>query len=73
MTKHNIELTHAEALVLFEWITRNDNAETFSFADEAEQRVIWKIEALLEKILVEPLSPEYEHLLAAARQDVRNG
>ncbi|MFN3202341.1 MAG: hypothetical protein ACE366_28340 [Bradymonadia bacterium] len=72
MSKVTIELTGDEALVLFEWITRFTKRENEGFEDQAEERVLWQIEAVLEKALVEPFKPDYDRLLAAARARVRD-
>jgi hypothetical protein len=66
-----LDLTKAEALVLFELLTRVDNAEALSYEDPAEQEVLWNIEGQLERKLVEPLDPNYPQLLADARKLVR--
>lgn len=60
-----------EALVLFEWLARFNAAEN-EFADQAEQRVLWDLEAMLESALLAPLSPDYSTLLDAARERVRD-
>ena len=49
-----VELTRAEALVLFDWIARTEAAEALHCEDPSEQQVLWCIEAQLEKVLVEP-------------------
>lgn len=67
--KITVELTHAEALVLFEWLAKHDGV--LPIDDPAEQDVLWRIEARLEKTLVEPLSPDYEAAVVAARKQVR--
>lgn len=67
-----IELTNKEALVLFEFLRRLDDEGNYSFADQAEERVLWTIEGILEKQLVEILSPEYNRLLKEAREQVRD-
>lgn len=67
----NISLTSDEALVLFEWLTRFDKADD-EFADQAEQRVLWDLEAQLESSLVAPLRPDYDAVLAAARDRIRD-
>ena len=72
MKKLSLELTQAEALVLFEWLTRNDKADRLGVDDDSEQRVLWSVEAQLEKQLVETLAPNYSELLAAARSQVRD-
>ncbi|WP_437608245.1 hypothetical protein WMF20_46810 [Sorangium sp. So ce834] len=69
----HIQLTEAEAIVLFEWLTRNENAEALRYDDPAEQKVLWKLEAVLERTLVQPLAPNYSELLVKARKEVANG
>jgi hypothetical protein len=66
--KLTLELTHSEALVLFEWLAKHDGA--LPIDHPAEQDVIWKIEAHLERALVEPFSPDYHAALAEARRRV---
>jgi hypothetical protein len=67
----NILLTSDDALVLFEWLARFNKAEG-EFADQAEQRVLWDLEAQLESSLVAPLRPDYNAILAAARDRIRD-
>jgi predicted DNA-binding transcriptional regulator YafY len=67
-----IELTSDEALVLYDWLTRfNQRADT-DLADQAEERVLFDLEAMLEKALVAPLQSDYADLLAQARSNVRD-
>ncbi len=68
----SIELSRNEALVLFEWLSRFSETGDLAFVHQAEQRVLWDIEAVLESQLVEPLAPDYESLLATAREAVRD-
>ena len=70
--KVTLELSKNEALVFFDWITRFNEADDHSFADQAEQRVLWDLEAILEKNLAEPLADNYGDLLAEARNRVRD-
>ena len=70
--KVRLELSREEALVFFEWLTRYNKAEGTSFEDQAEQRVLWDIEGMLESTLVEPFDPRYSELLAQARAKVRD-
>jgi hypothetical protein len=67
----NLPVTQDEALVLFEWLG-NFNKREDEFEDHAEQRVLWALEAMLESQLVEPFSPDYRDLVAAARERVRD-
>jgi len=70
--KIKIEFTSDAALVLYDWLTRfNQRAET-DFADQAAERVLFDLEAILEKALVAPLQSEYAALLAQARPHVRD-
>lgn len=71
MKKISIEMSQAEALVLFEWLARNDKVQRLQIEDEAEERVLWLLEAQLERQLVEPLAGNYSELLASARTLVR--
>ena len=67
-----IELTSDEALVLYDWLTRfNQRADT-DCADQAEERVLFDLEAMLEKVLVGPLQSDYADLLVQARSHVRD-
>ena len=65
-----LKLSKAEALVLFEWLARTDSAQALPFEDPSEQQVLWRIECQLEKVLVEPLRPDYAELVAEARREV---
>lgn len=51
-----------------EWLTREDGKGGLPTEHQAEQNVLWEIEAQLERTLVEPLQPEYAELVAAARE-----
>jgi hypothetical protein len=66
-----IRLTRAEALVLFEWLAREDSdGKKIPVEHVAEERELWRIEGQLENTLAEPLSPQYKELLDAARKEV---
>ena len=73
-----LEFTHAEALVLYEFLARENGRKRrrwdrgYRIADQAEQRVLWNVEAMFESILVDPLAPDYDVRLAAARDAVRD-
>lgn len=63
-----IELTGDEALVLFEWLATLE--ETNPVEGEAEKRVLWGIEADLERALVQVLDPNYRELVEQARRRI---
>lgn len=68
-----LDLSKDEALVLFDLLSRWDSSQQMNIADEAEQRVLWNLHAGLERQLAEPFATEYEALIAAARQRIREG
>jgi hypothetical protein len=67
-----IQLSPDEALVLFDWLSRFNESGDGTFRDQAEQRVLWDMHGALESNLVAPLDPQYERLLAQARDRVRD-
>jgi hypothetical protein len=69
----NIELTKEEAIVLFEFLGRfNENDNLDRFEDQAEQKVLWDIECVLEKELSEPFRADYKVIVSKAREKVRD-
>ena len=44
-----VRLSREEAIVLFEWLVKQDGL--LSFQDPAEQSVLWRIEGILESLL----------------------
>ena len=71
MTVH-IEFSDDEALVLFEWLSRQDDPKRLEFQHQAEQRVLWDLLAHLGNAFDAPLSPDYQERLANARAEVRD-
>ncbi len=74
--KEGIEINCSkdEALVLFDFLSRFNQATNASFfEDQAEQRVLGNIETQLEKILVEPFEPDYINIIKQARNRIRDG
>lgn len=67
-----VDLTRKDALVLFEYLRRCDDAESYSFADQVEQRVLWNLECVLEKSLHEIFDPNYGNLLTSAWDEIRD-
>jgi hypothetical protein len=70
--KVTLELSGEQALVFFEWLSRFNATEGRRFEDQAEERVLWDIEAMLESTLVAPFDAHYAELLAKARSVVRD-
>ena len=65
-----LTLTFAEALVLGDFLHRFSEKEILSIEDQAEERVLWDLECLLEKQLY--LDEPYADALAKARAAVRD-
>ena len=68
----SLELTRMEALVFFAFLRRYSERGRLAIDDQAEQRVLWDLCAMLESALHEPLSAKYVELLARARAAVRD-
>ena len=68
----NLELTEDEALVLFGFLARFDSNEKLTIVDQAEERVLWNLHCLLQKHLVEIIDPNYQALIEAARNRLRD-
>ncbi|MFN7140772.1 MAG: hypothetical protein ACK4UN_15655 [Limisphaerales bacterium] len=66
-----IPLSRAQALVLFEFLSRFSNDEKLEIQDQAEKRVLWNVYCDLERVLIEPFRSDYELLLREARDAVR--
>lgn len=65
-----IELTQEEAVVLFDLLYRISQIDEY-YEDIAEQYVLWTIEAQLNKVLVEPIMPNYQEIIQKSRDIVR--
>lgn len=73
LQKINLTITKDEALVLFEFLSRFNQAEHSDiFDDQAEQKTLWILEGQLEKQLVEPFRPDYKDLINEARKNLRD-
>ena len=70
--KIHIDLTNDEALVLFEFLSRYSKNEQLKIEHQAEQRVLWNLEAILEKALVEPFKKDCAQLVLEARERVKD-
>jgi len=66
----SLEVSPAEALVLFEFTARRVYDGKRSEEHPAEYAVLSSLLAQLERTLVEPLRADYDELLAAARVEV---
>lgn len=71
-TNVRLELTGDEALVLSEFLQRFSNTDSLKLEHQSEQRALWNLCCLLERSLVEPFMPNYDKLLEAARERLRD-
>jgi hypothetical protein len=65
-----IELSAEEALVLLEWIGREDDAQRLTTEHDAERTVLCLVEAQLERALHAPFRADYDRRVAVARECV---
>ena len=66
-----LELTDQQALVLYEWLRRFDEANAYPVEDHAEELVFWSLHGQLESALREPFLPDYRKRVEAARAYVK--
>ncbi len=66
VTPTPIELSRDEALVLFDWLGRHEDAHSIP-GDPAEQTALNSLLAALERTLVEPFQADYTEIVQAAR------
>jgi hypothetical protein len=73
----SVSLTKAEALVLFEWLHRNEDrndsftTDHYYIFDSSDRVALWSLSGALERTLVEPFLSNYTELVEAARADLR--
>jgi hypothetical protein len=68
-----VTLSSDESLVLFEWLSNFNQKETNSeIKDEAEQRVLFDLEAVLESTIIETFKGNYLDTIKDARARLRD-
>ncbi len=67
-----IELTGDEGLVLLDLLTRINATSPLTLEDQAEQRVLWDLESMLERQVTDVFSGNYRERVQAAREAVRD-
>jgi hypothetical protein len=69
----SLNLSDDEALVLLEWLSKfNEEEHTLLFQDQAEQRVLFDLEAELEKVVSTTFEEDYRDILSKARKRIRD-
>ncbi|WP_020405795.1 hypothetical protein [Hahella ganghwensis] len=72
MDEVSIKLTKDEALVLFELLSRFSDEDKLSIEDQAEQRALWNLTCIFEKVLAEPFSENWSDIISEARERLRD-
>lgn len=68
-----LNLSNDEALVLLEWLSKfNEEEHPLLFQDQAEQRVLFDLEAELEKVVSGTFEEDYRDILSKARSRIRD-
>jgi len=67
-----LELSQPQALVLLDLVARLNQVDGLPIEDQAEQRVLWDLEATLEAQVKSVLAEDYRERLSRARQQVRD-
>lgn len=65
-------LSSDEALVLFEFLSRFSDTDELTIVDQAEQRALWNLCGVFEKVLPEPFKQNYGELISEARERLRD-
>jgi hypothetical protein len=65
-----IELTKNESLILFEWLSKQSDADHPIEIDPVEQFALDRLLAKFESQLVEILDPNYKNILEEARKNL---
>lgn len=70
MTNNQIQisLSHDEALVLLELLSRYSEDDALNIQHKSEERALWNLTSLLESQLAEHLEEDYAELLQGARE-----
>lgn len=71
--KISLDLSNDEALILFEWLCRfNECDHSVHIQDQAEERILFDLEAILENSMNEIFDNDYKDKLLQARERIRD-
>lgn len=69
----SITLSEDEALVLLEWLHNfNEEERPTLFQDQSEERILFDLEAELEKVISGTFAEDYKDILSKAREKIRD-
>ena len=66
----DISITKDEAVVLFEILSRFSDKDKLNIEHKSEEKVLWDLHCILEKILSEPFAYNYKEVLEKARNNI---
>ena len=74
MKKEEIEinLTKDEALVLFEFLSRFSDKNELKIEHQSEERALWNLKCIFEKVLSEHFSKDYFKIIEVAREQLKD-
>lgn len=68
-----LQLNNDEAVVLLNLLARiNEGNNDAIFEDQAEQRIMWDMEAALEKVISSTFEKNYHEIIFNARKNIRD-
>lgn len=68
-----LNLSNDEPIVLLDWLTRfNKEEHSLLFQDQSEQRVLFDLEAIIEKVVAETFQDNYMDILMKAREKIKD-
>ena len=67
-----IQLTEDEAWVLFEFVRRFSNTDKLTIEDQAEERALWNLCCIFEKILPQLKATEHQCFIEECRNRLRD-
>lgn len=68
-----VNFSNEEVIVLLEWLHNfNEGNNSHLFGDQAEQRILWDLEAELENITTATFDDNYIEILSKAREKIRD-
>ena len=69
----SLELSEDEAIVLLEWLHNfNEKERPTLFQDQAEERILFDLEAELEKVISGTFADDYKSIITKARDRIRD-
>lgn len=68
-----LQLSNEEAIIFYNWIANfNQKEHELFFEDQSEQRILWDMEAELEKVIPIVFNNNYHEFLFKAKQKLKD-